>query len=202
MPSTIPCKNYNHLHKHNSFSDLQHCSHQAKLDNQHRSYSLSDIHTVYRHSLPHAHTNSDIDSVAKAWSQSRGESKRLESLDESNMNNGKVEELKEDASKATIQSATTTNQSEVIDTVSTQSNTSNQTQNESENDGVKTQSTSTNGHSTMQEYIEKYYKAPSRTTTARRTLPVIAERQQKLVENIMNYRHPSSREREAIHKNR
>ena len=79
---------------------------------------------------------------------------------------------------------------------------------------------------TMQEYVETYYDAPAarqalparptppsrRSTTVspyRKTLPSIVEKdqqkqeEQRLIENILNYRHVSSiKERETAHKNR
>ena len=79
---------------------------------------------------------------------------------------------------------------------------------------------------TMQEYVETYYNAPAarqalparptppsrRSTTVspyRKTLPSIVEKdqqkqeEQRLIENILNYRHVSSiKERETAHKNR
>jgi len=36
--SEIPCKNYGKLHRHKSYNDLQDCYHRAKLDNQQRSW--------------------------------------------------------------------------------------------------------------------------------------------------------------------
>lgn len=56
---------------------------------------------------------------------------------------------------------------------------------------------------TMQEYVEKFYMPPSRISIASRQLPTIAEKSQRLVESILNYRHVlGSREKSESHKSR
>ncbi|XP_067950650.1 uncharacterized protein [Watersipora subatra] len=170
--SMIPCKNYNKLHKHSSFSDHQNCSRQAKLDNQHRSYSQGDVR-VHRLHLPPTH-KSPSDPLICPWLEDKDDTKELVASHEPEHGNPDVD-IVSDLHQTPNPRASGLDEKERAALLASQ-------------------------HSTMQEYVEKYY-APS-SKISRSTLPVIAEKDQRLVENIINYRHTSTRERETVHKNR
>lgn len=56
---------------------------------------------------------------------------------------------------------------------------------------------------TMQEFVETFYMPPTKISIANRQLPSLTEKNHRLVESILNYRHVlGSREKSEQHKSR
>ncbi|KAF6029610.1 hypothetical protein EB796_012074 [Bugula neritina] len=179
--SEIPCKNYGKLHRHKSYNDLQDCYHRAKLDNQQRSWrEIGATRTINNRN------DSKVDnSLPMTKYNSYHSEYRLSPNSKDNLVTVSLETSpRSNQEQCGLEKGVRQPVPQVL--------------------SVSQEDFQAKEHTTMQEYIEKYYRPPSKmaVNNHRRTLPVITERNNRLVENIINYRHSTTRERETTHKNR
>lgn len=163
------------------------------LDNRRKSYSLSDSRRGNQPANSISNTSESLDSTQNARLKGEPRNPRLtQSLESEISGKNSIESEPEESDKkqGQFEKDPSSDMEVELDKLTLKANST-----------ATDVSNSTAGSTTMQEYIEKYYTVPSKASTSRR-LPAIAEKEHRLVENIINYRHTSTKERETIHRNR